>query len=668
MTAATDRRSDLLLGIGVAAGLIAVAFVTTGGVGQVVTGADTWAEITVTLLGAGVCAAVVVLGARGRRWGAVTVALFAALTGLTALSITWSVQPDFSWFGANQMLSYLAVFAAAAAIARLAPQRWRSLIGGLALAMVGLSAYTLLAKVFPGTLSPNNTVGRVQEPFGYWNAIGVCGALGVPACLWSGARRDGSSVSRALSAPALSLLIAVVVLSYSRSALLVAVVGAGCWLALVPLRMRATAILVVGAAGAAGIAGWALSTRGLSDDNISLAQQTSAGHTFGLVLIGLLTVVAGAGFAVTAAIDRATLSPASRRRLGTILVVAAAMLPVAAIVALAVSSRGLTGQISHVWHSLTNVNGVSSNTAGRIFQFGNSRPRYWHEGIVVGEHALLHGVGALGYGTARVRYVIDTFKVDHAHSYLVETFADLGLIGLALTIALLVAWCMAAARALAWRTPWRSLSSERGLEREGLVTVAVVVVMFGLQSAIDWTWYFPGVAIPTLVCAGWLAGRGPLNEPAGRLRDRPSLLARPLAGFTITGLATVALLAAWLMWQPLRSADAASAAIGASTNPAAFADARSAAGSDPLAYQPLFELSALYQRIGDRAAARAELVHATQVQSQNPETWVQLGSFDLAAGKPRSALADLAVASVLDPQSPYVTGGIAAARAALAAK
>ena len=634
--------------------------------GQVVAGADTWAEIAITLIGTGACAAVVVLGGRGRRWGGVAVALFAALTGLTALSIIWSVQPDFSWFGANQMLSYLAMFAAAAAMARLFPGRWRSLIGAIAIAMVGLSAYSLLAKVFPATLNPTNTFGRVQQPFGYWNAIGLCAALGVPACLWSGARRDGGRIGRALSAPALSLLIGVLVLSYSRSALLVAVLGAGCWLALVPLRLRASAVLLIGAAGAAAISGWALGSHGLSTDHVSLAQQTSAGHTFGLVLLAVLATVTAAGFAATLAIDRATLSPTRRRRLGTVLVGLAAMLPVAGIVGLAVSSRGLTGQISHAWHSLTSINSSVGDNPGRVFQVGSSRPMYWHEGITVGEHALIKGVGALGFGTARPHYVISASDVAHAHSYLVETFADLGLIGLAVTLALFIAWCLAAARSLAWRTRWSSLPAAQALEREGLITLAVIVVTFGVQSAIDWTWYFPGAAVPALLCAGWLAGRGPLSEPVGRCSERAPLLTRPLAGFGITALAATGLLAAWIMWQPLRSVNAANAAITAPTNPEAFADARSAASSDPLAYQPLLELSALYQRIGNTAAARAELVHATDVQPMNPQTWLALGNFELTAGDPVRAKAAMTRAAVLAPATAPVAEGLAAAQAALA--
>jgi hypothetical protein len=162
--------ADGLLVLCLSAGLVAVAFVTSGGVDQTTaTTGNTWTEIVLTLLGAGAVATAVLVGgvSRGRAWGAGTVGLMAALTALTGLSILWSVVPDTSWSAANQMLSYLAAFAGAAALARLAPGRWPVLLGAIALVTVALSGWALLAKVFPATLAPDNTYGRLQAPFGY---------------------------------------------------------------------------------------------------------------------------------------------------------------------------------------------------------------------------------------------------------------------------------------------------------------------------------------------------------------------------------------------------------------------------------------------------------------------------------------------------------------------
>ncbi|MFZ0089895.1 MAG: hypothetical protein WAL63_10335, partial [Solirubrobacteraceae bacterium] len=611
---------DAILGLGLAAALFALAFLTSGSTdpSTPVSATYTWSEIAITVLGAAGCATVLLVGGRGRAWGALTVGLFAAFTAFAALSILWSVVPDWSWFGANQLFAYLAVFAGAAGMARLFPERWPGIVGGVAAGMAALSAYALLAKVFPATLAASNIYGRVQAPFGYWNALGVSAALGLPACLWASARRSRGVVLRALSAPALTLVIAVVLLSYSRSAVLMAVVAAAAWIAFVPLRLRTTAMLAVGGAGAVVVILWAQASHGVTGNQIGRAAQDRAGHSFGLVLLAVLVVVAIIGLGTSVAIDRVAISASVRRRIGLVLLVLVALIPVGGIAALAASSRGLTGEISHGWSVLTNPNAAQpTDTSSRITALGSSRPVYWDEGITAGENALLKGVGELGYGVARLRYATKPEKTDQAHSYLVQAFADLGLVGLAITLALLVAWCVAAARPLAFRERWRSLTPDRATEREGLVALAAIAVSFGVQSAIDWTWFFPGVTVPTLIAAGWLAGRGPLQAPVGH-GDRPRpLRQRPGAGAMVTVLATVALAGAWLIWEPLHSSQEVSAAINANTNSAAFAHARAAASSNPLSVAPLNELSALYEGVGDKANARSELAKASGRQPEN---------------------------------------------------
>jgi hypothetical protein len=661
---------DAVISVALAGLLVLLAAVTTGGFDESITvsSANTWAEIVLLLLGAGACAAMLVLGVRRRAWGAVAVGLFAALAALTALSIIWSVAPDDSWQATNLTLAYLAVFAGAASLARLIPGRWRVLVAAIALMTAALSAYALLMKVFPASLDAADTQGRLQGPLGYWNATGTLAALGLAPCLWAWSRREGGAVTRGLAVPAVAVLMSVIVLSYSRSSLIAAVVAVALWVAVVPRRISAAALLGMSAAGAAVISGWALARPALTGDLQPLALRTSAGHTFGVVVLVCLLALAAAGIAVARASERVSLSEPTRRRIGTALVVVVCLIPVAGVAGLAASSRGLTGEISHAWSSLTSVNSTVGNGASRIVALGSSRPLYWSEGITVGEHALFKGVGALGYATARTRYTSNLDVVEHAHSYVIQTFADLGLLGLAVSLALLVAWAVAAARAIAPGRRWGSLTAPLAAEREGLIALLVVVIAFGFQSAIDWTWYFIGVAVPALVAAGWLAGRGPLDSPGEVASDRPSLLARPGVAAGVTGLVTVSLLMAWLIWQPLRSSQAAASAETAAFEghvSAAFSDAHDAAGYDPLSLQPLLLLSELYQHVGEDAVARSELVKAVRLQPENFTSWLALGSFDLAQHHPRLALPSLERAVALDPTSPATGPALASARAAL---
>jgi O-Antigen ligase len=656
---------DAVLGLVLATALVVLAFTTTGGFDSIAQPGDTWSEIAVAVLGVGACCAVVVCGARARAWGGATIALFAALTVLTALSIAWSVQPDNSWQAASQMLAYLAAFTGAAALARLVPERWPAVVGGLATASVALSAYALLVKVFPASLDAGNTLGRLQAPYGYWNAVGVMAALGLAPCLWAAASPGRARALRALSIPGIALLIAVVVLSYSRSAALVAILAVAGWFAFVPLRLRAAAALGLGGTGAAVIAVWTLSTSALTDDGVALTARDSAGHTFGIVLLAIACLLGIAGWALSLAMDRIQLPMATRRRTGQVLVVLVALLPAAGIGALAVSARGFTGEISHVWSTLTNPAGVVGDNPGRLLQLSSSRPLYWSEGITVGEHAVLKGVGAEGFATARTAYTSSSFPVSHAHSYVIQTFADLGLIGLAVNLALLIAWAIAAARSLAPRTAWDSLRPQRTAEREGMITLLVVALAFGVQSAIDWTWFFSAVAIPALIAAGWLAGRGPLTAPVGRASVRRPLLQRPAAGAVIIALVALALLGAWSIWQPLRSANAVSSSLSAAASgnrPQAFTEARGAAKIDPVSIEPLQILSSLYSAARDLPAARAQLVQATQRQPANPQTWLWLGVFDRVHGDPRRAFGSLRRALRLDKTDSVTIGELNATR------
>jgi hypothetical protein len=656
---------DVVLAAAFAAALAAYAFVTSGGDEL---GPNTWAEIVLVLAGAGLGAAALLRSAPGRAWGAGTIALFAALAVLTIVSIAWSVQPADSWVEANRTLSYVAAFGGALALARLAPARWPALVGAIGAGATIICGYSLLAKVFPSTFDPIDPLGRLRVPFDYWNAVGLIAAIGLPPCVWAGARRERGRALRALAVPAISVLLSTLVLSYSRSALIAAVVALACWFALVPFRLRAAAVLAIGGVGAAAITTWAIETRALTHDDATLAARTSAGHGFGLVLVLVLALTFAAGFAVAYASDRAPVPELIRRRVAVALLVAVGLVPVGGIVAVAASQRGLIGEISHVWDSLTSRKlGVVGDTPGRLLEIGNSRGRYWNEGITVGEHSVFKGVGAGGFATARRYYTNDPLSADHAHSYEIQTFADLGLLGIGISLATLLAWLVAASRATGLRPRAAPLHAA---ERAGMCTLLAVVIVYGIQSSSDWTSFFPGPTAAALVCAGWLAGRGPLTRavnppPTGRRGVSPAVVA------ALTAFAAITLLGAWAMLQPLRSADANTAAITAlnsGNTVKALSDARTAANSDPLSIDPLLTLWAIYARVGDTHAAGAELRHATHLQPRNAQTWLALGEYDLKLRRPRRALAVLETARRLDLGLSETQGAIKRARAALAAR
>jgi O-Antigen ligase len=701
-------------------------------------------EIALTLGAALLTVAAVLLGrGAGKAFGLWPTALLLALSVLSALSVAWSVAPDSSWQDAGRMLAYTGVFGAAVVLARVAPRGWSALLGGVVLAATVVCVYALLTKVFPAQLDAGDVYARLQEPYGYWNAIGLTAALGATGCLWLGARRAGHGLLSACAYPAMSVSLVTVMLAYSRGALAVLVLGVALWLAIVPLRLRGARVLLVGALGAAPVVAWDFAKHALTSDGMALSARTSAGHQLGVLLAAMVLVEALAGVAIGFFSARKAPSLAARRRLAALLVAVLALALAGGASGLAVSERGFTGTITHAFKSLTDPNApVPKNTPGRLTSAGSVRARYWKEALDVFDAHPALGAGALGYETARLRYRKETLQVKHAHGYLVQTLADLGLAGLVVTLALLASWLGCAARATrpldrrlhlapqsrtlggvkvltSLSVSWRRAPTAYTPERIGLLSMLCVVVVFGIHSLVDWTWYVPGNACVALLCAGWLAGRGPLRAPGAPLAypagselaeaqsvsaddGEPTLLLPPprrhlqptgrarlmrrLTSARLTrslvstrrdprslvlALAAIAagLLAAWTQWQPQRSAEDSERALSLLVrSPAAAREAAKAAvARDPLSAQALFTLSAVEHASGEAAAARATLQKAVQLQPSNPQTWLTLGQYDLSL-QPKRAVQELRAAVYLDPQSiPIQNAYVEALRAAGAA-
>jgi len=106
---------------------------------------------------------------------------------------------------------------------------------------------------------------------------------------------------------------------------------------------------------------------------VALAARSSAGHRLGLLLLAAVLVSYAAALLLRFAAERNPLSAARRRTLSIAVAVVLALVPVAGVAALAHSSRGLTGEISHGWHQLTTPNGSQpTNSATRFRCSGRS--------------------------------------------------------------------------------------------------------------------------------------------------------------------------------------------------------------------------------------------------------------------------------------------------------
>jgi O-antigen ligase len=639
-------------------------------------------EMVLTLgCGAGITAAILLAPSGRPTYGLGSAGLLLALAALSALSVIWSVQPDGSWEDAGRLFAYSGVFALAVLLARATPARWSAVLGGVLLAAVVVCCYALLTKVFPNVLSTEQTyAARLREPYGYWNAIGLAAALGAIGCMWLGARRNGHALLNALAYPAMGIVLVTVMIAYSRGALAALVLGLTLWFCLIPLRLRGVAVLCVGAIGAGAVVAWDFSQRALTSDNVTLAARNSAGHQLGVLLAAMIVGLTLVGVAIGFLAGQRAPSPQVRRRAGVLLLSLLVIAAVAFAGLLTVSHRGLFGSISHTVSTLTNPNAPAPpNGPGRLTAIGSVRARYWNEALEIFEDHPVLGVGAEGYETARLRYRTAILNVGQAHGFLVQTLADLGLLGLLVVLALFGAWLTAAGRATHpfnrrwsnWR--WRGIPEDQperlySAERIGLLSMVCLVATFGIHSFVDWTWYVPGVACAALLCAGWLAGRGPLprafapnNAPAGSFDPSPP----PVGGARLQGspdhrsLAIAAavviftLLTAWVQWQPQRSVDASNEALAlvARDPTAALHAAHDAVGRDPLSAEALLVLAAVEEGAGQVTAASSTYEQAVHLQPSNFKTWQALGEYDLRTNHPQAALQALRAAVYLNPEA-----------------
>jgi hypothetical protein len=304
---------------------------------------------------------------------------------------------------------------------------------------------------------------------------------------------------------------------------------------------------------------------------------------------------------------------------------------------------------------------VTPEGAARFTAASSTRGKYWREAGEVFEDRPAIGLGAGNFATARLRHRTDISVTRHAHGFVPQTMADLGIVGVVLTAALLLAWLVAAARATGVHP--RRLPFRNGREplprrdwtpdRTALVAASLIAVVFGLQSAIDWTWFVPGPTAMALVAAGFVAGRAPLGAP---LIPTASLrMPSPARLLAASGVLVAAVLVAWAIWQPEASDSATSDAVRlaeAGEVEAAIAKTRDAADANPLNPDPLLTRAAIETEAGLEDDARETLEQAVLKFPGDPQTWYRLASFQLGTlDQPTEAAATARGALFLDPRS-----------------
>ena len=645
------------------AALVGVAFGAEGGTELTrtsVTGA-------LMVLASGVVVAAAFLWGRpGAIHGMTTLLMFALLAFLTAVSILWSIVPELSYVEAGRTFSYLAVFAAAVAGAKVAPRAVPQLLLGLLIGAIVPVLYALASRVWPGALAENEVSNRLGQPFDYWNAVGCVAAMAVPIALWLGSRRAGPAIARVLAYPAMGVCVVAILLTQSRGAAAAAAVGAIAWFALVPLRLRSLPALVLPLIAGSAVGAWALSKDPFSKSLQPLSAKEAVAGDFGALVLLLVVLLVLVGAAVEIVVERREPSARLRRRVGVAAVAAACLLPLGAFTSVAFSERGIGDRIDELT-SETQV--APQEGGGRVFAASSSRGKYWREAFRVFDDRPFEGVGAGAFEKARLRHRTDASVTQHAHGWLPQTMADLGLLGLVITTLLLLAWVLAALSATGL-LPRRLMHADTDeappprrdwdADRIALVTLALVPLVYGIQALLDWTWFIQAPTAIALIAGGFIAGRGPLgaDQLAGVAADSPvRSLRRPDRSRVIGAVVAIgtALLLAWTIWQPEASDRATNEALALADErkfDEAIAKTEDAEELNPLTPDPLLVRASIDTAANRVPEAQQNLELAVIRFPGDPQTWYRLAAFQLGTlDSPEQALETLKGALYLNPHS-----------------
>ena len=650
--------AGLAISLALAGVLSAIAFVGNGGLQL---GSATLVEIGVIVVAGLVVAAALLFAADAPLHGGATLAALVALAGLTGLSILWSLHPADSWIETNRTLAYVGAFAAGIAAVRLAPARWEAVLYGVLLALTVVSLYGLLTKVAPGWLAEDEIYGRLREPYGYWNAVGITAAMAIPLCLWLGTR-PGPVLPAALAHPLLGLLMVTMLLSFSRGSILAALVAIGIWLAVVPQRLKTLAVLLPAAAGAALVTVWAFGNSALTDDRVPLARREDAGVEFGLVLLGMTVLLLVAGVLIERRARERPLPERTRRTLGKLALGSLAAVPLIVLAALAFSDRGIGGTVSDRWDDLTSKEQAPSNEPGRLIETGNVRTIYWSRALDVWREHRLAGRrgGCLRPGTTALPRGADPGPPrpwlrapDAGRPRPARPGAP-----------------VSRRSSPGWSRPLARSTCGGGRLRTGLPSA---------PGCCPWPWWRSCSA-----CTRRSTGPGsfrrsrspassaPAGSPAGgRLRSPPRTPrpARPRppacrcrAGALLRGRAALAAgavvlagLTAVAVAQPWRADDEGDQAL-ALLSEGNFAGARAAADRahdiNPLSIEPYFEQAEIERAAGRPHRATRPLEDAVRLEPASPEAWRRLGDhYVTTLDQPERAIPVLRAALFLDPTS-----------------
>jgi O-Antigen ligase len=562
--------------------------------------------------------------------------LLAAFAIWTALSLGWTESADKTFADLARVATYLGVFLLAL-LAR-GPGAARRTVAAMGAGIAVVAGVGLLSRLHPAWFPEAVDTARILDahdrlayPLNYWNGLAALVAIGLPLLLQlaTGVR---SAALRALAAAALPALLLTVYFTISRGGIGASAIAVAVYLTFASDRLpKLLTALVAGAGGAILIA--AASQR----DALQEGLLNAAAHQQGDEMLWMTIVVcAGVGL-LQGGISLALAHEMRPRwthvpRQGSIALTATAA--VALLVALAAIDA--PQRASNAWEDFKQPNSGPGEGHERLGSVaGESRYQFWTAAVRQQETKPLTGTGSGTFEYWWSRQGTTGETVHDAHSLYMQTLGELGILGLALLgaflLAILVGGGAAAVRAGPGARPW-------------LAAALAGCVAFCLTAGFDWMWQIPVLPVALLLLASLLVTA---RSEAGREESGFPVPLRIAAA--VLSLAAIVAIAIPLSSSTLLRQSQAEARAG--DLPAALTAARSAQNAQPDAASPRIQEALLLEAAGELPAAAAAARAAIEREQTNWRNWLVLARLEAKQGRADAAVRAYARAKSLNPRS-----------------
>jgi hypothetical protein len=309
----------------------------------------------------------------------------------------------------------------------------------------------------------------------------------------------------------------------------------------------------------------------------------------------------------------------------------------------------VSGADHRLWQHFKNPNPPAAGTEySRLLSLsGSHRYQYWQAAIAAYHTDPWKGIGP---GTFRFWWAQHNSLHEYAlnaHSWFLETLAELGITGLLLVGGFAVyVLMMGAVRSLRGPPMTEPDPSETRDRRAAIAAATATFAAFCATAAFDWVWQIGAVPFVAMLAAA------AVFVPSGAAAPSATF-ARRLAPRAVLAIGT--LIALWAIAVPLAETTqvrASQAAARRGDLRAALDHALTAERLEPAAASPRLQEALVYERLGATRQASDAIAQAIDRERTNWTLWLTASRIATEADQPQKALTDYRRARDLNPASP----------------